>query len=129
MRIIIVGGGEIGFALSRQLSADHAISVIEHNPDIRERFSSLDVAFIHGSGTSADTLERAEVRAADLLVACTGLDEVNMVACALANRMGVGRTFCFVSTEDFLGKNGSAETVRQYFRDRADHLARGAARR
>jgi trk system potassium uptake protein TrkA len=115
MRIIIVGGGEIGFALSRQLSADHAISVIENNPDIRERFSSLDVAFVHGSGTSADTLERAEVRATDLLVACTGLDEVNMVACALANRMGVGRTFCFVSTEDLLGRNGSADTVREYF--------------
>jgi trk system potassium uptake protein TrkA len=115
MRIIIVGGGEIGVALSRQLSADHAISVIEQNPDIRERFRPLDVAFVHGSGTSADTLERADVRTADLLVACTGFDEVNMVACALASRMGVGRTFCFVSTDDLLGRDGSADTVRRHF--------------
>jgi trk system potassium uptake protein TrkA len=115
MRIIIVGGGEIGFALSRQLAPDHAISVIEQNPDVRERFSSIDVEFIHGSGTSEEILERADVRDADLLVACTGFDEVNMVACAIASRMGVGRTFCFVSTEDLLGKDGSADTVRRHF--------------
>lgn len=115
MRIIIVGGGEIGYALSRQLSADHAISIIEHNPEVGERFASLDVHVVPGSGTSAEVLEHADVASADLLIACTGLDEVNMVACAIAHRLGVERTFCFVSTEDFLGKDGSAESVRQHF--------------
>jgi len=115
MRTIIVGGGEIGFALSRQLSGDHEIFVIDHNPDVRERFESLDVEFVLGSGTSAEVLDRAGVAKADLLVACTGLDEVNMVACAIANRVGVARTFCFVSKEDFLDRNGSADSVRQHF--------------
>src|SRR5512134_1869545 len=115
MRTIIVGGGEIGYALSRQLAGDNEIFVIDHNPDVRERFESLDVEFILGSGTSADVLDRAGVASAGLLVACTGLDEVNMVACAIASRVGVGRTFCFVSREDFLGKDGSAESVRQHF--------------
>src|SRR5688500_5817349 len=115
MRIIIVGGGEIGFALSRQLSTGTEIVVIDNNPDVRERFDSLDVEFLTGSATSADVLGRARLANADLLVACTGLDEVNMVACAIANRVGTGRTICFVSKDDFLGKDGSADSVRQHF--------------
>jgi trk system potassium uptake protein TrkA len=115
MRIIIVGGGEIGYALSRQLSAGHSIFVIDHNPDVRERFESLDVEFLLGSATSADVLKRARIGEADLLIACTGLDEVNMVACAIANRLGTGRTICFVSKEDFLDTDGGADSVRQHF--------------
>jgi trk system potassium uptake protein TrkA len=114
MRIIIVGGGEIGYALSRQLSGGHEVFVIDHSPEVRERFQSLDVEFILGSATSADVLQRAGVSNADLLVACTGLDEVNMVACAIAKRPGVARTFCFVSKDDFVGKDGS-DSVRQHF--------------
>ena len=101
LRIIIVGGGEIGFALARELSQDHSLSVVDQNPDVGKRFESLDVAFLAGSGTSAEVLGRAQVRDVDLLIACTGLDEVNMVACAVANRLGVGRTICFASREDF----------------------------
>ena len=115
MRIIIVGGGEIGYALSRELAAGHEISIIDHSAEVRERFESLDVEFIHGSATNAVVLERAGVARAGLLVACTGLDEVNMVACAIAKRLGAGRTFCFVSKEDFLGADGSADSVRQHF--------------
>jgi trk system potassium uptake protein len=115
MRTIIVGGGEIGFALSRQLSGGHEIFVIDHSPEVRERFQSLDVEFILGSATNADVLQRAGVANTDLLVACTGLDEVNMVACAIAKPLGVGRTFCFVSKDDFLGKDGSSDSVRQHF--------------
>jgi trk system potassium uptake protein TrkA len=115
MRIIIVGGGEIGYALARELSASHDIFVIDHTPEVRERFHALDVEFIPGSATSADVLERAGIADAGLLVACTGLDEVNMVACAIARRLGAGRTFCFVSREDFLGRADTAESVRQHF--------------
>ncbi len=115
MRIIIVGGGEVGHALSRELSAAHEIFVIDHSPEVRERFESLDVEFLTGSATSSDVLDRAGVARADLLVACTGLDEVNLVACAIAQRLGAARTFCFVSKEDFLGRDGSADSVRRHF--------------
>jgi trk system potassium uptake protein TrkA len=60
-------------------------------------------------------LERARVRETDLLIACTGLDEVNMVACALASRLGTERTICFVSKEDFLGRDGTGESLREHF--------------
>jgi trk system potassium uptake protein TrkA len=115
LRIIIVGGGEIGFALARELSQDHNLSVVDENPDVGKRFESLDVAFLAGSGTSAEVLGRAQVRDVDLLIACTGLDEVNMVACAVANRLGVGRTICFASREEFADAHSIGETVRQHF--------------
>jgi trk system potassium uptake protein TrkA len=102
MRIIIVGGGEIGFALAQALSADHQVVVIDHDPLVASRFERLDVQFLPGSGTSGEVLGRAGAERADVLIACTGLDEVNVVTCALGNRLGSPRTFCFVSREDFV---------------------------
>ena len=115
MRIIIVGGGEIGFALARELAADHSLSVVDANPAIGKRFEGLDVAFLSGSGTSPEVLGRAGVAHAEILVACTGLDEVNMVVCAIASRLGTPRTVCFVSREDFTSADSSAEAVRKGF--------------
>ncbi|MEE2636951.1 MAG: NAD-binding protein, partial [Acidobacteriota bacterium] len=102
MRIIIVGGGEIGYALARALSSDHALFVIDSDPRVAERFDLLDVELLTGSGTSATLLERAGVNGSGLFIACTGLDEVNIVACALSRQLGGGRTICFVSREDFI---------------------------
>jgi trk system potassium uptake protein len=111
MRILIVGGGEIGYALARALASEHAISVIDQVPTVRDRFSSLDVQFVAGSATSPESLRQGGVDDAELLIACTGLDEVNLVACAMASRLGVARTICFVSREDFTG----AGSVKEHF--------------
>ena len=102
MHVIIVGGGEIGFALAQALSREHDVFVIDHAQAVADRFESLDVQFLLGPGTSAELLGRAGVEHADVLVACTGLDEVNIVACAIGNRLGSPRTFCFVSREEFV---------------------------
>lgn len=106
MRILIVGGGEIGFALAQALAAQHEVFVVDHAPDVGDRFEQLDVQFVLGAGTSADVLARAGVREAEVLVACTGLDEVNIVACAMARQVAALRTICFVSREDFLDATG-----------------------
>lgn len=102
MHIVIVGGGEIGFALAQALLADHQVVVIDNSVDVGGRFEPLDVQFVLGPGTSADVLSRAGVEKANVLVACTGLDEVNIVACGIARHLGSPRTFCFVSAEEFL---------------------------
>ena len=115
MRILIVGGGEVGYALGRALAGDHEVFVVDHSEEVRERFSGLDVQFVAGSGTSADVLRRARIRQADLMIACTGHDEVNLVACAIAKSMGLSRTVCFVSRQDFLGADDSAESLREHF--------------
>jgi trk system potassium uptake protein TrkA len=102
MRVVIVGGGEVGFALAQSLSTNHEVFVIDHAPDVAPRFEPVDVQFLLGSGTRAELLQRAGIENADVFIACTGLDEVNLVACAIAHQLGSPKTFCFVSREDFL---------------------------
>lgn len=108
MRIVIVGGGEVGSALARALAAEHEVAVIDHNAAVADRFASLEVDFIHGSGTSEDTLARADIKQAGFFIACTGLDEVNIVACAIANRLASPETICLVSRADFIGSSSNA---------------------
>ncbi len=114
MHLIIAGGGEVGFALAQALAADHDVFVIDHDPSTADRFEPLDVQFLSGSATSAETLQRAGVERAEFLVACTGLDEVNIVTCALANQLGKPRTVCFVSREDFLQLPGNDEGLGRF---------------
>ena len=83
--------------------ADHEVFVIDQDPAVADVFATMDVEFIPGSGTSAEVLARAGVKHAAFLVACTGLDEVNIVACAIANKIGSPETICLVSRADFLG--------------------------
>ena len=115
MQIIIIGGGEIGFALAKALSPDHALSVIDDEPEVADRFGLLDVAFLAGSGTTPSLLERADVASSDLLIACTGLDEVNIVACSLASQLGCKRTICFVSKEDFIQTADGRDSLSEHF--------------
>jgi len=118
VHVIIVGGGEIGFALAQGLSADHEVFVLDHDPLVASRFERLDVQFLEGSGTSGEVLGRAGIAKADVLIACTGLDEVNIVSCAIGNRLGSPRTFCFVSREDFVELQEGHEGLEQFGIDR-----------
>jgi trk system potassium uptake protein TrkA len=102
VRIIIVGGGEVGYGLSQALASRHEVVVIDHSPQAGGRFETLDVEFLTGGGTAAEVLRRAGIGSAQVFVACTGLDEVNIVACGMANQLGSPQTICFVSREDFL---------------------------
>jgi len=114
MRIVIVGGGQVGSALARALAAGHEVFVIDDDPVVADAFTTLDVEFIHGSGTSESVLARADVKKAQFFVACTGLDEVNVVACAIANRIGSPETICLVSRADFISESGKAEGLEQF---------------
>jgi trk system potassium uptake protein TrkA len=115
MRIIVIGGGEIGYALSKALAAKHQVFVIDHDRAVGDRFGALDVQFVAGSGTSSSVLRRAHVDRADLCIACTGLDEVNIVACSIASGLGAKDTICFVSKEDFLRPLGDGDSLREQF--------------
>ncbi len=106
MRIVIIGGGQVGSSLSRALSSDHEVVVVDHDPAVADVFHAMDVQFLLGSGTSADVLQQADIARADFFVAATALDEVNIVACALANRLGHPKTICLVSRAEFLEGGG-----------------------
>ena len=110
MRIVIVGGGQVGSALARTLAPDHEVVVVDHDRTVADVFSTIDVEFIVGSGTNEEVLGRAGIDSAQFFVACTGLDEVNIVACAIANRIGSPETICLVSRADFVpGSQGRLE--------------------
>ena len=93
MRVVIVGGGKVGGYLAGQLlGTEKTVTVIE--PDsrrARDLAESTAAMVIEGDGTDIGVLESAHVDRADWLVAVTGLDEVNLVACELAGTLGVPR--------------------------------------
>jgi trk system potassium uptake protein len=118
MRILVIGGGEIGYGLAQALSVRHEVLVIDYAPETADRFEKLDVEFIVGGGTSADVLHRAGIERADKFVACTGFDEVNIVACGMAHQLGSPETICFVSREDFLGLSARQDGLSRFGIDR-----------
>jgi trk system potassium uptake protein TrkA len=118
MHVVIIGGGEIGFALAQGLAAAHKVFVVDNKPDVADRFEPLDVQFVLGPGTSREVLIRAGAERADVLVACTGLDEVNIVGCGIARQLASPRTFCFVSREDFLRSGEKARGLAGFGIDR-----------
>ncbi len=115
MRIIIIGGGEVGHALAKAVAPLHDTFVIDIDPAVADRFGSLDVQFIAGSATSAAILRRAHVDSSDFLIAATGLDEVNIVACSIANSLGSPETICIVSNDDLLSPEGEGESLSDHF--------------
>ena len=90
MRIIIVGCGKIGFALADSLNKEgHDIVVIDTNADVvRDAASALDIMGINGNGVIHDVQIEAGVRDADILIATTDSDEINMLCCMIAKEEG-----------------------------------------
>ncbi len=93
MYIIIVGASRIGRALARQLSQErHNVVVVEADEDRATAISEeMDVSVIHGSGTEIDVLQNAGAEKADVIVACTSNDAVNLMVCELAKILGIER--------------------------------------
>ncbi|BBM68919.1 Trk system potassium transporter TrkA [Rhodothermus marinus] len=111
MRVVIIGAGEVGFDVARTLSLEqHDVVVVDTDPTVLEQVAQrLDVLTVQGSGTSIHTLEAAGIREADMLIAVTAIDEVNLIACMIADRLGVPTTVARVRS-DVLGR---AESVLQ----------------
>ena len=94
MKIIIIGIGKIGDALAQSLSAEgHDITIIDNNPKVVERVeNTLDVMPIKGNGFSTSTLLDAGCDKADFVITVTGKDEINMLCCLTAKKLGAKRT-------------------------------------
>ncbi len=89
MRIIIVGAGEVGFHIAQKLSEENQdVFLIDKDPEKVKRITeNLDIQAILGSGTRPDTLRDAGIEDAQMLVAATDSDEVNLIACLLARHL------------------------------------------
>jgi trk system potassium uptake protein TrkA len=106
MRVIIVGAGEVGYHLAERLSQENQdVVVVEANPERAERASELlDVLTIVGNGASIPVLEEAGVRDARILLAVTSQDEVNLISCLAASRLGVTYTIARISNPDYYAR-------------------------
>ncbi len=89
MKIIIVGAGEVGFHIARRLSQENQnVILIDKDPQkIIHITENLDVQAIQGGGTSPQALRDAGITDADMLVAATDSDEVNLISCLLAKNL------------------------------------------
>ena len=87
MNIIIAGGGKVGNTLARQLSAEgYDITIIDSDPQVLSAsVERMDIMAVHGNCASMDTLAHAGVMEADLLIAVTNADEVNLLCCTTAH--------------------------------------------
>jgi len=103
MKIIIVGDGKVGFALSESLSKEgHDITIIDNRTDVlKKSVDSLDVIAIRGNGASSAVQRQAGVADADLLIAATSMDEVNMVCCFVAKKLGARHTIARIRNPEY----------------------------
>ncbi|QPM89556.1 Trk system potassium transporter TrkA [Pseudooceanicola algae] len=87
MKVIICGAGQVGWQIARHLSGEkNDVTVVDNNPDlVRRATDTLDVQGIAGFASYPDILERAGARDADMIIAATFSDEVNMVTCQVAH--------------------------------------------
>ena len=107
MRIIIIGAGEVGFHLARILSKENQqVVMIEPDKDrLKHADESLDIMAIEGSGASAQTLVKAGIKDAQLLIAVSPIDEVNIIACMLADKFSVRRKIARVRNPEYTAEN------------------------
>ena len=89
MNIIIAGDGKVGSMLTRQLSAEgHDITVIDSKLDVlQQSVERYDVISVHGNCASMSVLQQAGVKEADLLIAATNADELNLLCCTTAHAL------------------------------------------
>ena len=106
MKIVTIGAGEVGHSIAKALYANNDVILIDKREEACERASDLDVQVLQGNGANVDILKRAFP--ADLLVAVTGNDEINIVACIAAKLLSKGARECMtiarVSNPDYINK-------------------------
>ncbi len=87
MNIIVAGNGKVGAALARQLSSEgYDVTIIDSNPSVLEvSVERYDVIAVHGNCASMEVLQQAGVMDADLLIAATSADEINLLCCTTAH--------------------------------------------
>ena len=103
MKIIVIGTGSIGRTIVKSLSGEgHTITIIDENKDLVESLiEKYDVFGVVGNGASMDIQQEAGAQDADLVIALTRNDELNIFACLVSKRLGVTHTVARVRNPDY----------------------------
>lgn len=94
MKILIIGDGKIGSMLAEQLSREqHEVTLIDRNAQTLDQSNNdLDVMVVEGDGAYYEVQKEAGAEQADLVIACTGADELNLLCCLIAKKLGARHT-------------------------------------
>lgn len=104
MRILITGAGEVGLLVASELHEDHDVTVIDKDPCACSRLQDMDVQILQGNAANARLLIDAGIKNADIVLAVTGNDEVNVITCIIASHFGVKQTIARVSNPDYIDR-------------------------
>ena len=105
MKVIVCGAGQVGWQIARHLAQGrNEVTVVDNQPDLIERImETLDVTGIVGNASYAEVLRSAGARDADMIIAATASDEVNMVTCQIAHSVfQVERKIARLRSESYL---------------------------
>lgn len=105
MKIIIVGCGKIGYTIAKVLSEKKGIdvTVVDNNPNVFDNVAGqIDVIFISGNGANEKTLIEAGAKDADLIVSTTNADELNVLCCIMAERLGTKHSIARVRNPEYM---------------------------
>ena len=103
MNIVIIGGGTVGAAICAELSAEkHNITIVDGNAAaVEEIASTCDVFGVVGNGADVSVLRKAGTEKADLVIAVTSGDELNILCCAAAKKLGAQNTVARVRNPEY----------------------------
>ena len=103
MKIVIVGDGKIGSTLAEQLSREgHEVTIIDQNAvPLQQTVEDLDILCVEGNGAMSATQLEAGVDSADLLIAVTASDELNLLCCLVAKKLGARHTIARVRNPEY----------------------------
>ena len=103
MKIVVVGCGKIGrTVVSNLVSEGHDVAVVDNNPALISEITNVyDVIGLCGNGADSDILADAGIESAELFAAFTGSDELNMLSCFIARRMGAKNTIARIRNLEF----------------------------
>lgn len=103
MKIVIIGGGKVGYTLAQHLSTEnHDVIVIDNNIKALDHIDeTLDVMCMYGNGASVKLMREAGIREADLLIAVTDGDELNMVCCLIGKSLGAQHTVARIRNTEY----------------------------
>ena len=106
MKIIIFGANEVGAMIASQFYTANDITVIDEEKNKLDTFNKLDISFVDGNASNIDVLKQANIKDADVFIACTDSDELNIVSCLTTKRLSNAMTLCFVRKESYKASLG-----------------------
>lgn len=107
MKAIVIGVGEFGFHAAKLLTAENndVVLIDQSETACRRAQEQLDLSTLQGSGASPPLLKQAGIQDAELLIAATNCDEINLLACLIASKHGVETKVARVSSPDYFANN------------------------